>query len=96
MRRPRYPYRRRLGIIEAVTAPEDLMDAAMDMARDIASKSPIAMKLAKHSLNTIEGMSLRDGYRFEQGMTGELGKYEDSKEAMRSFAEKRPPVFKGR
>lgn len=86
----------RLGIIEAVTAPEDLMDAAMDMARDIASKSPIAMKLAKHSLNTIEEMSLRDGYRFEQGMTGELGQYEDSKEAMRAFAEKRPPVFKGK
>jgi len=86
----------RLGIIEAVTAQDDLMDAAMDMARDIASKSPIAMKLAKHSLNTIETMSLRDGYRFEQGMTGELGQYEDSKEAMCAFAEKRPPVFKGR
>ncbi len=41
-------------------------------------------------------MSLRDGYRFEQTMTGELLKYEDSREAMRAFVEKRPPVFKGR
>lgn len=86
----------RLGVVEACTPHEELMPTAMAMARDIAAKSPIAMTLAKHALNTIEEMSLRDGYRFEQSMTGELGKYEDSKEVMLAFAEKRAPVFKGR
>ncbi len=86
----------RLGVVEACVPPEQLMDTAMGLAREIASKSPIAIRLAKHALNTIEEMSLRDGYRFEQNMTVELGGYEDSKEAMRAFAEKRKPVFKGR
>jgi enoyl-CoA hydratase len=90
------PELERLGAIEACVPHEQLMPTALEFAADIASKSPVAMRLAKHSLNAIEEMSLRDGYRFEQGMTGELSKYEDSKEAMRAFAEKRRPVFNGR
>ncbi len=86
----------RLGVVEACVAPEDLMETAMELAREIAAKSPLASKLAKHTLNQIEEMSLRDGYRFEQSMTSQLGGSEDSKEAMRAFVEKRDPVFKGR
>lgn len=86
----------RLGVVEACVAPDDLMETAMTLARRIAAKSPIASRIAKHALNTIEEMSLRDGYRFEQNMTVELGVTEDSKEAMRAFVEKRAPVFKGR
>ncbi|MCP5199107.1 MAG: enoyl-CoA hydratase/isomerase family protein [Gammaproteobacteria bacterium] len=86
----------RLGVVEACTTPAELMDTALGIAREIAGKSPVATKLAKHALNQIEEMSLRDGYRFEQSMTGELSKTEDSKEAMRAFVEKRPPVFQGR
>lgn len=87
-------YRR--GVIEACVPPADLMPTVMEVARTIASKSPVASRIAKHALATIEGTGVRDGYRFEQNMTHELSKSEDSKEAMRAFAEKRPPVFKGR
>lgn len=86
----------RTGVVEACVAPDELMDTAIEMARVLAAKSPIAMRMAKGSLNAIEEMSLRDGYRYEQNLTGELSKTEDSKEAMRAFAEKRSPVFKGR
>jgi enoyl-CoA hydratase len=86
----------RLGVVEACVPVDRLLDEAMALAAEIASKSPIAMRLAKHAMNTIEFMSLRDGYRFEQNMTAELSKYEDSREAMRAFVEKRQPVFKGR
>jgi len=85
----------RSGIVEACVPPDQLMDWAMELARTIAAKSPVASRIAKRALNTIEEMSLRDGYRFEQNMTYDLSGYEDSKEAMLAFAEKRPPVFKG-
>lgn len=86
----------RTGVVEACVPPGELMAAALGIARRLAEKSPIALRLAKASLNAIEEMSLRDGYRYEQNLTGELRKTEDSAEAMRAFVERRPPVFKGR
>lgn len=85
----------RLGIVEECVPPDQLMACAMKYATQIASKAPLAVQLFKQSLNTVEEMSLRDGYRYEQDMTIQIGKTEDSKEAQRAFAEKRKPVFKG-
>lgn len=85
-------YRR--GLIELCVPLENLMDEAMKMARIIASKSPKALSLAKRAINTVENMPLRDGYRFEQNLTVEMTRHEDSKEAMRAFLEKRQAVFK--
>jgi enoyl-CoA hydratase/carnithine racemase len=86
----------RLGVVEACTAPEELMNVAMELAHTVASKSPVSTRMIKHTLNTIEDMSLRDGYRYEQDMTAAIGKTEDAREAQLAFAEKRMPVFKGR
>ena len=85
----------RLGIVEACVPREGLMEAAMVFAREIAAKSPIATRMAKQAASTIEFMTLRDGYRFEQNLTAELSRTDDAKEAMRAFSEKRRPVFKG-
>jgi enoyl-CoA hydratase len=84
------------GAVLKVVQQDELLDTAMEVAREIASKSPIAIKLAKKSLNTIEFMNLKEGYTFEQGLSGELSAYEDSKEAVNAFFEKREPVFKGK
>jgi len=86
----------RLGIVEAVVAPDTLMAEAMALGRELASKSPLASVLAKQTLNAIEEMSLRDGYRYEQDMTAAIARTEDAQEARQAFLEKRPAVFKGR
>ncbi len=86
----------RLGVIEAVLPAEELLPAALELAQTIAAKSPLSAQLAKQTLNVIEELSLRDGYRHEQDMTAAIANTEDAKEAQRAFAEKRAPVFKGR
>jgi len=86
----------RLGVISACVPSEKLMDEAMTIAREIAAKSPIAVREVKRALNTITEMPARDGYRFEQTVTVALSKTEDAKEAQRAFIEKRKPEFKGR
>ena len=86
----------RLGIVEACTTPEELLPAARELAATIASKSPVSTRMGKHTLNVIEDMSLRDGYRYEQDMTAIIGKTDDAREAQLAFKEKRPAVFTGR
>ena len=83
----------RLGIVEACVPRAVLMERVMDLAREIAEKSPAAVRLAKGALNTIEDMSLRDGYRHEQDLTAQLSEHPDAKEAAAAFFEKRKPVF---
>ena len=86
----------RLGIVEACVPNEQLTDEALAIAREIAAKSPIAVTKAKMTFNTVAQLPLRDGYRFEQGVTVELSRTEDTKEAQRAFIEKRKAVFTGR
>jgi enoyl-CoA hydratase len=87
-------YRR--GVIEACLPADELMPWTMDLARNIASKSPLATRLAKDSMRTIENMTLRDGYIYEQGNTAKLATSHDAAEAVAAFVEKRKPVFQGR
>ncbi|WP_442596995.1 enoyl-CoA hydratase/isomerase family protein [Parapusillimonas sp. JC17] len=85
----------RLGVVEASVPVEELLDRALELAEEIASKSPLSTVLAKQTLNAIEDMSLRDGYRYEQDMTAAIAKTDDAKEARMAFLEKRAPVFRG-
>lgn len=87
----------RLGMVERVVPPDELIPTAQKLARVIANKSPVILRLAKRSANEVEAMSgFLEAYVKEQAVTQELAGTEDSREAGRSFIEKRPPKFKGR
>lgn len=79
----------RLGAIETVVAPDQLMSTAYSLARQIAQMSPIGLRLAKESMNRAEDLPLKDGYRVEQDYTGRVTRYADSAEAADAYRNKR-------
>jgi enoyl-CoA hydratase/carnithine racemase len=86
----------RLGLFERVVPHGAERNAAMELAREIASKSPLALRLAKEALNSCEPLPISEGYALEQTFTLRLARSEDAKEATRAFMEKRAPVWTGR
>ncbi|MCJ1886666.1 enoyl-CoA hydratase family protein [Pseudomonas sp. LA21] len=83
----------RLGAVERVVPRDKLRDAALEVARKIAAKSPAMIALAKEALTGIEDGNLEDKYRWEQGFTLEAYRSLDSQEARDSFVEKREAQF---
>jgi enoyl-CoA hydratase len=84
------------GAVLEVTTREQMLPRAYEVAARIASKSPIAMRMAKESLLRCESLHVKDAYRIEQDYTRRLVRFEDSAEAQRAWVEKRTPEFKWR
>ena len=60
------------GSVLAVVPREQLRDKALEVAREIAAKSPAVIRAAKESLNGIDLWDVKRSYRYEQGFTFEL------------------------
>ena len=86
----------RLGIVNAVVAPEELMNEAYKLARKIAAGPPVAIQLAKRAIHHNQDVDLRAGLEFETFAQGICKETEDAKEGVRAFVEKRAPVFRGK
>ena len=84
------------GLVALVTQDELVVEDALALAATMASKSPIALRLAKEAVNAAYEMSLTDALAHERRLFYLLFASEDQKEGMAAFLEKRAPDFKGR
>jgi enoyl-CoA hydratase len=86
----------RIGLVNAVYEPGELMERTLETAQLLASKSPIALAAAKEAVNRALGGDHAANLEAEAGQFGGLFASEDAKEGLEAFVEKREPTFRGR
>ena len=84
------------GLVAVVTQDELVVEDALALAARIATKSPLALRLAKEAVNAAYEMSLTDALAHERRLFYLLFATDDQKEGMAAFLEKREPDFRGR
>lgn len=84
----------RIGLVNKVVAAEELMEAAMEMAKKISSKGQIAVRYSKTAINKGGQVDLDTGMSIEKDLFGLCFASEDQKEGMAAFLEKRKPNYK--
>ena len=85
-----------LGLVSRVVPQSELSKTAEQIAQKILSRGPLAIRLAKRSLNLITQMSTEAAMALESFAQGILFESEDKEEGTSAFLEKRAPKFKGK
>jgi enoyl-CoA hydratase/carnithine racemase len=81
------------GLVADIYESDQLVEEACKIARVIASKGGISVRMAKEAVNAAEELSLAEGLRLERRLFHSLFATHDQKEGMAAFLEKRDPVF---
>lgn len=84
----------KIGLVNKVVPAEELMNEAMNMAKNIASKGQIAVRFAKSAINRGYETDIETGMAIERDLFGLCFATEDQKEGMGAFLEKRKPNYK--
>ncbi len=83
------------GLISEITEPEFTVERALAIARRIAEKAPLAVRLAKEALLKAQDTDLASGLRFERHAFTLLAGTQDRDEGIRAFQDKRRAQFRG-
>jgi enoyl-CoA hydratase len=86
----------RIGLVNKVVPPDQLMTAAEEMARTIAKRGPLAVSAAIEAVMSGSEMPFEEGQFLEATLFGLLASTEDMREGMAAFLEKRTANFKNR
>ena len=86
----------RWGLVNKVVDKNRWLTEAIELARVIAERPPLAVRLGKRAVQVAEDTSLAEGLRAERELFDEAMASEDRVEGMTAFLEKRDPQFKGR
>jgi crotonobetainyl-CoA hydratase len=88
------------GLVNRVVAPDQLPEAARELARQIVNAAPLAIAALKQVMRETETQTIQQAYQTLRGgglpAYGAMLKSEDAKEGPRAFAEKRLPAWRGR
>ncbi|MFZ3101713.1 MAG: enoyl-CoA hydratase-related protein [Desulfitobacteriaceae bacterium] len=84
-----------IGLVYQVVEAEQLMSAAVQLAQKLALKAPIALAMAKRSIQRALGSDTDDGLEFEINCFAHCFSTQDQKEGMKAFLEKRLPKYTG-
>jgi enoyl-CoA hydratase len=85
----------RIGLVQQLVEPEELLGRALELARTIASRSPIAIERTKHMVRMAHNLPLDSALLVENDSFSYLMMTEDAAEGRRAFAERREPHFRG-
>ena len=86
----------RIGLVDEICPPEQLMDKALEMAKAIGAKGPLAIAAAKGCINHGLDVDLSAGCEIEKRAFGALFDSSDQAEGMKAFMEKRKADFTGK
>ena len=86
----------RIGLVNSIAEPQELIIKALEMAQMIASNAPVAVRYSKESINNAVECKTETAAELESKLFGRCFSTEDQKEGMSAFLEKRKASFKNR
>ena len=86
----------RIGLVERVVPAAEVLSSALELAKALAAKAPVALRYAKEAVTKGLELPLADGLRLESDLATLLRTTEDRIEGARAFLEKRRPRFTGK